>query len=211
MRIIFDSGANFPEAVEGAGSGNVTLRNVTFIAPLPSIAVNMWQNDYLLVEDSSFQDMVGITTDGGGVVEVRDTIFNVSEVPYWQPGNPLNFFYGVSNAVVDGNTYLMFDGSGYSETCPDENQDRICDSPYEPMVGAVDAHPRVYGSRAPSCAPGVPCNPLGTGGSVGGGSAPQQQVVVPQAAIGETMQGTTTFSLGAWLTKAWNWLAFWRK
>ena len=61
----------------------------------------------------------------------------------------------------------------------------------------------------PSCAPGLTCNPLGVGGSVGGGSVPQQQVVVPQAAIGEGQPGT--FFLGDWLTKAWDWLAFWRR
>ena len=190
-------------AIYAASGTNLTLRQVNMTCTGGAWPIGIDGADGLTIDESVFVSSDGELYFGGATnLLVTNTELNGT-------------LTGVSGAF-DSNWYLLPNGTGFSQTCTDATSDGFCDASYDVVgSGVIDATPRAVASippppEAPSCVPGVPCNPLGTGGSVGGGSAPQQQVVVPQAAIGESMQGTTTFSLGAWFAKLWDWIVFWR-
>lgn len=78
---------------------------------------------------------------------IYNNTFNISG-PF-NVTNMLQSFNNFNNGTI-GNTWLLWNGSGYSQTCTDANSDGICDSPYVILgVNSTDYYPRSLAAPAP--------------------------------------------------------------
>ncbi|RJQ17035.1 PGF-pre-PGF domain-containing protein [Candidatus Woesearchaeota archaeon] len=128
-------------------------------------------SDYNIIDGNVFEDIYvhdGITFVNAHFNTVSNNNFtNIQNTLFFNgAGNNLIFgnvfvdpafgFTGTEydnswNSSVQGNTWLLPDGTGFSQTCADENNDTICDSPYVINAYNTDYLPVKVGGIVRSC------------------------------------------------------------
>ena len=91
----------------------------------------------------------GISLEESSENQIYDNYFKNAENVEDNPGNQDNFWNIaltskkniVRGPYIAGNFWADLEGTGYSETCTDENSNGICDSPYSVNGGGTDGSP----------------------------------------------------------------------
>lgn len=132
--IVRTHGSNSP-AIQIYSSGNVSHNTLYTLHPTAQDSYGMvaYAQDVLI-----YDNIINTTASPPVLVGYWNASWNVGK----QQGENI-----VGGPFIGGNFYARANGSGYSQTCGDENQDGICDTPLVHNVGNIDYLPLSKNSR----------------------------------------------------------------